>query len=155
MPSIVSTPRYPSNPPKWSNLKKITLKDMDSTKDKIYDRFILVAQIIDWSVVDSCIQTVVEDENCDVHRLTIPNWSLSNGKKHDMLKFMKVFHPNVKFLIANPYYRITNDGEKVKKDIFVQHPRYVKVDTSLIDKLCHVCGKEAKTLASCSDCKVA
>ena len=59
-----NTPQKPS----LANLKKITLKDMDPTKDQVYDGCVLEARIIDWPLVVHGIMVLIEDENGDVER---------------------------------------------------------------------------------------
>uniref|UniRef100_A0A914PKU6 MYND-type domain-containing protein n=1 Tax=Panagrolaimus davidi TaxID=227884 RepID=A0A914PKU6_9BILA len=132
----------------WSTLKKITLKDMNPMKLEAYKECILEAKIIDWAVFEYCIHTVIEDENGDIQRLTFKNWALSDDIKKDIKQAMKIFRPNVKISIACPYY--TGNEE-----IIVFGSDFVSFDTSMIDKFCHVCGKEAKSLLSCSNCKMA
>uniref|UniRef100_A0A914R8V8 MYND-type domain-containing protein n=1 Tax=Panagrolaimus davidi TaxID=227884 RepID=A0A914R8V8_9BILA len=146
-------PSSSSTPLNWKSLKTITFKDMDPTKDKIYDGCILKVRIIDWPFLLTNIQTKIEDENGDVNRITICNWPKSGNRKYDILEAMKVFRPNVKISIINPYYRISSDGEK--NTILVESPEFIKLDTSMINKLCHVCGEEAKELSLCPNCKMA
>uniref|UniRef100_A0A914QFP5 MYND-type domain-containing protein n=1 Tax=Panagrolaimus davidi TaxID=227884 RepID=A0A914QFP5_9BILA len=76
----------------------------------------------------------------------------SRFDKDDLLKMMKRFRPNVKISIASPYTWMTEFGPML---IAVDGLEHVKCDDSMIDKLCHVCGKEAKTLPACSGCKMA
>ena len=59
-----NTPQRPS----LANLKKITLKDMDPTKDQVYDGCVLEARIIDWPIGVHGIMVLIEDENGDVER---------------------------------------------------------------------------------------
>uniref|UniRef100_A0A914PVE5 MYND-type domain-containing protein n=1 Tax=Panagrolaimus davidi TaxID=227884 RepID=A0A914PVE5_9BILA len=137
-----------TNKDDWSTLKNITLKDMDSSEDKVYKNCILEAKIIDWGVFESCIHTVIEDENGDVQRFSIRNDDIKNFIKQPM----KVFRPNVKISIASPFLSVTESG---KEAILAFGYDFVKFDTSMIENFCHVCGKEAKSLLSCSACKMA
>uniref|UniRef100_A0AC34G5P1 MYND-type domain-containing protein n=1 Tax=Panagrolaimus sp. ES5 TaxID=591445 RepID=A0AC34G5P1_9BILA len=148
----VPKPPCTPNPPNWISPKKITLKDMDSTNDKVYNGCILHVRIIDWAFKMSSIQTKIEDENGDVHRFAIYNWPIIGNSNFDKINAFKTFRPNVKMSIVNPYHRIARDGQNT---IRVEGPEFVKLDTSMLDKLCHVCGKEGKTLPSCSKCKMA
>uniref|UniRef100_A0AC35G173 Tetratricopeptide repeat protein n=1 Tax=Panagrolaimus sp. PS1159 TaxID=55785 RepID=A0AC35G173_9BILA len=123
-----------SFPPNWKSLKPITFKDIDPTKNKIYDGCVLEVRIIDWPFLFTNIQTKIEDKNGDVNRITICNWPKSGDRKNDILEAMKVFRPNVKISIINPYYRISSNGENT---ILVESPKFIKFDTSMINKLCH------------------
>uniref|UniRef100_A0AC34F1H1 MYND-type domain-containing protein n=1 Tax=Panagrolaimus sp. ES5 TaxID=591445 RepID=A0AC34F1H1_9BILA len=98
------------------------------------------------------IATNIEDENGDIHRFVIYRWPLPNQRDPACLEGLKVFRPNVKISIINPYHRKARDGHNT---IRVEGPEYVKLNTSMIDKQCHVCGKEGKALPSCSQCKMA
>uniref|UniRef100_A0A914YUI4 MYND-type domain-containing protein n=1 Tax=Panagrolaimus superbus TaxID=310955 RepID=A0A914YUI4_9BILA len=140
------------NPPNWSSPKKITLKEMDPTKDKVYNGCILKVRILDWAFKMYSIQTVIEDENGDVYRFAIYNWPTNGNSKNGMAEALKTFRPNVKMSIINPYHRMAKDGQNT---IRVEGPKFVKIDTSMLNKLCHICGKEGKTLPSCSKCKMA
>uniref|UniRef100_A0A914YNR7 MYND-type domain-containing protein n=1 Tax=Panagrolaimus superbus TaxID=310955 RepID=A0A914YNR7_9BILA len=150
--TLVKPPNTP-NPPNWLlPLKKITLSDMDPTKDKVYNGCVLEVRIIDWPILICSIQTKIEDEKGDVNRFAIYNWPLTGENNRDVLEAMKIFRPNVKISIINPYHRKSSDGQNT---IRVEGPEYIKFDTSMIDKMCHVCGKEGKALPSCSGCKMA
>uniref|UniRef100_A0AC34FW20 MYND-type domain-containing protein n=1 Tax=Panagrolaimus sp. ES5 TaxID=591445 RepID=A0AC34FW20_9BILA len=152
IPATIPKPPHTPNPPNWSSpLKKITLSDMDPTKDKVYNGCVLEVRIIDWSILICSIQTKIEDEKGDVNRFAIYNWPLSGVRNHDVLEIMKIFRPNVKISIINPYHRRSRDGQNT---IRVEGPQYIRLDNSMIDKQCHVCGKEAKILP-CSTCKMA
>lgn len=66
----MTTQKVPNSPkpPSLVSLKKITLKDMDPTKDKVYDGYVLEVRIIDWLILMTGIATIIEDENGDVER---------------------------------------------------------------------------------------
>uniref|UniRef100_A0A914Y6E0 MYND-type domain-containing protein n=1 Tax=Panagrolaimus superbus TaxID=310955 RepID=A0A914Y6E0_9BILA len=139
-------------PPNWSSSSnKITFKDMDPTKDKVYNGCILEVRILDWAYLSASIHTIIEDENGDIRRFALFNWPLSGEQNADMIKIIKTFCPNVKMLIVNPYHCMIDRGQNI---IRVEGPDFIKFDTSKIDKLCHVCGKEAK-IRPCSVCKMA
>uniref|UniRef100_A0AC35FC38 MYND-type domain-containing protein n=1 Tax=Panagrolaimus sp. PS1159 TaxID=55785 RepID=A0AC35FC38_9BILA len=145
------------NPPNSSPLVTITLRNMDPNEDKVYNERILEARIIDWAyfdyIIKFCVQLKIEDENLDVSRFEIYNWPSTGDRKADCRKVMKVFRPNTKILIINPYHRKPEIGQTF---IRVEGLKYVKIDDSMVDKMCHVCGKEsAKTLPLCSRCKLA
>uniref|UniRef100_A0AC34FC12 MYND-type domain-containing protein n=1 Tax=Panagrolaimus sp. ES5 TaxID=591445 RepID=A0AC34FC12_9BILA len=142
-----------SNPPNWSSPKKITFKDIDATKDKIYNGCILEVRIIDWgNLLDNgSISTKIEDKNGEINRFLIHKWPLTGDRNSDMLETIKTFRPNVKISIINPYNFMIKEG---KNTIRVESPEFIILDPSKIDKLCHVCGKEAKILP-CSACKMA
>uniref|UniRef100_A0AC35FRV4 MYND-type domain-containing protein n=1 Tax=Panagrolaimus sp. PS1159 TaxID=55785 RepID=A0AC35FRV4_9BILA len=190
-PKTVLLPPCTPNPPNWdASPKEITLKDMDPTKDKVYNGCFIKVRIIEWPLIANSIQTKIEDENGDVNRLAIYNWPETGIQKYGVLEAMKIFRPNiivsiinpyhrismdgqstirvegpdfvkftmkvfrrnVKILIIDPYYRISSNGEHT---ILVESPEFIKLDTSMINKLCHVCGEEAKELSSCPNCKMA
>uniref|UniRef100_A0AC35GQ36 MYND-type domain-containing protein n=1 Tax=Panagrolaimus sp. PS1159 TaxID=55785 RepID=A0AC35GQ36_9BILA len=142
--------------PEWiwtRKVRKITFKDMDPMLVKDYNCCILEGKIIDWVLLaSSCILTLVEDNNGDCRFVMIILPYSNRYDKDDLLEMMKHFRPNVKISIASPYTRMTEFGPML---IAVDGLEYVKCDDSMIDKLCHVCRKEAKTLPKCSGCKMA
>uniref|UniRef100_A0AC34FVA0 MYND-type domain-containing protein n=1 Tax=Panagrolaimus sp. ES5 TaxID=591445 RepID=A0AC34FVA0_9BILA len=150
---MIFEPSHTPQPPNWSasSLKKITLSDIDPTKDKVYNGCVLEVRIIDWIYLSANLHTIIEDENGDVNRLIISNLPMTGDRNSDMLAAIKTFHPNVKISIINPYNCIIQPGQNA---IRVQSPEFFKLDNSMIDKQCHVCGKEAKILP-CSACKMA
>uniref|UniRef100_A0A914PGU3 Uncharacterized protein n=1 Tax=Panagrolaimus davidi TaxID=227884 RepID=A0A914PGU3_9BILA len=101
---------------------------MDPNEDKVYNERILEARIIDWAYFDSiikfCVQLKIEDENLDVSRFEIYNWPSTGDRKTDCRKVMKVFRPNTKILIINPYHRKPKIGQNL---IRVEGPKYVKI----------------------------
>uniref|UniRef100_A0AC34GN69 MYND-type domain-containing protein n=1 Tax=Panagrolaimus sp. ES5 TaxID=591445 RepID=A0AC34GN69_9BILA len=146
------------NLPYTKNLKKIMLKDMDPTKDKIYDGFILEGKILDWAIVMTGITNIFEDENGDVQRLAVYNWPLKKSaiktagiNKFNVSKAIKDFYPNSKVSIINPYMRLIKNGSIV---IQVESPAFIKIDKTSTDNKCHCCGKEGKILP-CSGCMMA
>uniref|UniRef100_A0AC34FM28 MYND-type domain-containing protein n=1 Tax=Panagrolaimus sp. ES5 TaxID=591445 RepID=A0AC34FM28_9BILA len=152
--TVSSVPHKP-DPPNWESktLKKITGRDMDPTKDQVYNGCLLEGRIIDWAFLMASIATNIEDENGDIHRFVIFQWPLPKKRDPAILEAVKIFRPNVKISIINPYHRKARDGHNT---IRVEGPEFVKLDTSMIEKQCHVCGKEGnKSLPSCSGCKMA
>uniref|UniRef100_A0AC34F8H9 Uncharacterized protein n=1 Tax=Panagrolaimus sp. ES5 TaxID=591445 RepID=A0AC34F8H9_9BILA len=63
--NVPNPPKSPA-PPRLAALKPIMLKDIDTTKEKVYDGYVLEAKIIDWPVLIKSIATVIQDENGDV-----------------------------------------------------------------------------------------
>lgn len=57
-----------AKPPRLISLKEITLKEMDSTTDKVYDGYVLEGRILEWSYLMTGIATIIEDKNGDVER---------------------------------------------------------------------------------------
>uniref|UniRef100_A0A914R3X3 Peptidase A2 domain-containing protein n=1 Tax=Panagrolaimus davidi TaxID=227884 RepID=A0A914R3X3_9BILA len=107
--TVKNLPNIPK-PPRLISLKKITLKEMDATEDKVYDGYVLEARILEWSYLMEGIATIIEDKNGDVERLAVYNWSSS---KEDFRKnfdeAVKTFRPNSIISIINPYMRMAKD----------------------------------------------
>ncbi|KAI1714106.1 sel1 repeat domain-containing protein [Ditylenchus destructor] len=58
-------------PPSIEGLSNITLSEMDASKNKVYDGYMLNVRILDWPLVTIAIQLVVEDENGYIESLSL------------------------------------------------------------------------------------
>uniref|UniRef100_A0AC34F9U1 Tetratricopeptide repeat protein n=1 Tax=Panagrolaimus sp. ES5 TaxID=591445 RepID=A0AC34F9U1_9BILA len=111
-------------PKNWKSFKKITLKDMTSTVDKVYDGYILEAKIIDFAFMMAAIVTLIEDKNGDIQKLSIYNWPSKNSQVHDFTNAVKTFRPNIEIKIINPYMRM---AVQTHSAIRVENPDFIKL----------------------------
>jgi hypothetical protein len=71
----VSALRKQKAPKSIIGLKPITLRDMDSTKDHIYEGFVLQITFIEDAITGSAsIVGLIEDENGDIQRCSVNNF---------------------------------------------------------------------------------
>uniref|UniRef100_A0AC35GYP0 MYND-type domain-containing protein n=1 Tax=Panagrolaimus sp. PS1159 TaxID=55785 RepID=A0AC35GYP0_9BILA len=146
--NIVAKSQKTAKPPSLVSLKKITLREMDPTEDKIYNGFVFQATIIDWACEIGGISTVIEDENGNVQRLTVCNWPSKDTHFNEMIDAMKRFYPNSTVSIVNPYMRLAPDNLCF---IRVENPAYILIDNTTAENRCHVCGVKAETM-KCGRC---
>lgn len=84
-------------------LKPITLREIDPTKDQVYNGYVLLVTIIEkaYSWVPS-IHLVIEDENFDCERMFVYNFAEEQGE----YLVSKLYTIGSKMHIINPYLRI-------------------------------------------------
>ncbi|CAL8137438.1 unnamed protein product [Orchesella dallaii] len=84
--------------PKKSQLKTITLKEMSSKSDTIYEDCVINLIIIEEPHVPGWIQVIVQDKNGDVTRLYIHDEEMSKGSlnKFGVGKKIAVYNPSEK-----------------------------------------------------------
>ena len=77
------TPRAKQQLPKsLVGLKSITLKEMDPTKDHVYDGFVLSATIIEHAYAfQPSIRLLIEDENLDIERMYIYDFPATDEQR--------------------------------------------------------------------------
>uniref|UniRef100_A0A914Y0I0 MYND-type domain-containing protein n=1 Tax=Panagrolaimus superbus TaxID=310955 RepID=A0A914Y0I0_9BILA len=147
--SLKECSKFQKLPSNWKSFKKITLKDMDPTVEKVYDGYVLEAKIIDFAFMIFGIATLIEDENGDIQKFSIYNWPSKNDSQIlDFVNAVKTFRPNVRVKIINPYMRM---AANMQNAIRVENPDFLKIDDSKADEKCSCCGKEAK-VTKCKNC---
>jgi TPR repeat protein len=143
--------QFSVKPPKkqessFQNLKKITFKEIDFTKDHVLKGFVLHVRNIDVPAVGSPgTHFVIEDEHKHVEHLSVYNL----GTNYE--KILQEYGIGVDFEIANPYARIASDGKSV---IRVDDPKSIKLSRKVSEKICRNCGKDDSKF-NCAKCKVA
>jgi hypothetical protein len=131
-----------------SGLKKITLRDMDPTKDHIYEGFVMQITFIEDSVTEcSLILNVIEDQNGDTQRCFIFNFEHENN---DSI-VQQTYGFGHRMSLINPYMQIAYDSKPV---IRIDDPKsLVKFGgEEKIDGMCRYCCK-ANAKKVCSRCK--
>jgi tetratricopeptide (TPR) repeat protein len=132
-------------------LKPITLREMNPTKDHIYKGYVLSVTIIEGSSswIPS-VHIVVEDEHLDCERMHIYN----SPKGQDEHFTRKVFTIGSKMHIINPYLRIgVNDMKStIRVDDFSSI--IMQSESERVVNMCRCCG-EANAHHVCSKCKQA
>lgn len=145
-------PRLQQQPTKsLTELKPITLREMNPTKDHIYNGYVLSVTIIERasSWIPS-IHIVIEDEHFDCERMHIYNFPEGQGERF----IDKVFIIGSKMHIINPYLRIgVNDMKStIRVDDFSSI--IMQNESERVMNMCRCCG-EANALHVCSKCKEA
>ncbi|KAI1710027.1 sel1 repeat domain-containing protein [Ditylenchus destructor] len=143
--------QHSPKPPSLVSLKKIILSEMDTSKEAVYDGYVIELKVIDWPSVIEAVHMVVEDERGEVERLAIYNWPKS-GK--DTKELLKTFRPNRTLSIINPFMRLPADHYSHGSMIRVENPAYVVLGEYPPDNSCHCCGKECN-VQKCGKCLVA
>uniref|UniRef100_A0A915DS64 MYND-type domain-containing protein n=1 Tax=Ditylenchus dipsaci TaxID=166011 RepID=A0A915DS64_9BILA len=147
-PVTSATPILSAQPPSLVSLKPITLRDIDATKDHVYDGYVLQLKVINWPHTINAVFLQVSDETDFVQKMAIYNWPNTTNKQ----ELMKTFPPNRTLCLINPHMRIALDGESI---LHVQSPAYIVLGTApLFDQSCHCCGAQGQTM-KCSSCKLA
>jgi hypothetical protein len=129
-------------------LKPITLRDMDPTKDHVYEGFVMQITFIEDNIFNgSSIVNVIEDENGDTQRCFIYNFEHENN---DSIA-QQTFGFGFKMSLINPYMRMAYDR---KPGIRIDDPKSLAKfgEVEKIVDMCHYCCKgNAKSV--CSRCK--
>ncbi|CAF4710615.1 unnamed protein product, partial [Rotaria sp. Silwood2] len=126
-------------PRKLTGLKPITLREIDSTKDKIYEGYVLSVAIIEQTLsFEPSILLLIEDENLDIERMFIYNFSPEIGQQ----LIEEVFTIGTKMEILNPYLRIGIHDLKpgIRVDDFTSIIMQDKSEK--VTKMCRCCGEE-------------
>jgi len=132
-------------------LKSISLKEMNPTKDHVYNGYVLSLTIIEetysWS---PSIHLVVEDENLDCEQMCIYGFPQAQGEY--LIK--EVFKIGTKMNVMNPYLRIGAYDMKpmVRVDEFLSI--IMQDETERVINMCRCCGKP-NSLHVCVKCKKA
>uniref|UniRef100_A0A915D3P9 DZIP3-like HEPN domain-containing protein n=1 Tax=Ditylenchus dipsaci TaxID=166011 RepID=A0A915D3P9_9BILA len=135
-----ASPLLSAQPPSLVSLKPIALRDMDATKDHVYDGYVLQLKIIDWPHKIKAVFLQVSDETDSVQKMAIYNWP----NKENQQELMKTFSPNRTLSLINPHMRIALDGESI---LHVQSPAHIVLGTAPpFDQSCHCCGAQGKTM---------
>ena len=132
-------------------LKPITLRDMNPTKDHVYNGFVLSVTIIEeaysWA---SSIHLIIEDEHLDCERMHIYNFP--EGQAEYLTN--KMFTIGSKVDIINPYLRIGAGDRKslIRVDDFSSI--IMRSESKRVVNMCRCCGV-ANAPHLCSKCKQA
>lgn len=130
-------------------LKPITLKEINPTKDYVYDEYILSVTIIDEALTwIPSIHLVIEDENLDCDHMVIYGFQETQGKH----LIDEVFTIGTKMNIIHPYLRIgANDGKPfIRVDDFSSI--IMQNGSERVMSMCRCCG-EPNALHVCGRCK--
>ncbi|UJR18925.1 hypothetical protein I4U23_022054 [Adineta vaga] len=130
-------------------LKSITFKEMNSTKDHVYEQHVLSVTIIgeaySWT---PSIQLMIEDEHCDYKKICIYVFPEKQGEY--LIK--KKFQIGNKMNIINPYLRIGASDKKPVIRIDDFSSIIMQNESEYIVNMCRCCGK-ANAHYSCGNCK--
>ena len=132
-------------------LKPITLREMNPTKDHVYNGCVLSATIIEEasSWIPS-IHIVVEDDRLDCERMHIYNFPDGQGEYFTS----KLFTIGSKIHIINPYLRIGANDMKSTIRIDDFSSIIMRSESELVVNMCRCCG-EANAPHVCGKCKQA
>jgi tetratricopeptide (TPR) repeat protein len=129
-------------------LKPITLKEMNPTKDQVYNGYVLSVTIIEeaYSWTPS-IHLVIEDENFDCERMLIYGFPKEGGE----YLISKMYTIGSKMHVINPYLRIgaTDRKPTVRVDDFSSI--VMQSESEWILNMCRYCC-EANTSKVCAKC---
>ncbi|CAF3804048.1 unnamed protein product [Rotaria sordida] len=132
-------------------LKPITLREIDPTKDQVYNGYVLSVTIIEeaYSWIPS-IHLVIEDENFDCERMLIYKFPEEQGE----YLISKLYTIGSKMHIINPYLRIGAGDMKptVRVDDFSSI--VMQSESERILNMCRYCC-EANASKVCSKCQQA
>ncbi|CAF3444839.1 unnamed protein product [Rotaria sp. Silwood2] len=132
-------------------LKPITLREMDPTKDQVYNEYVLSVTIIEeaYSWIPS-IHLVIEDENFDCERMLVYNFAEEQGE----YLISKLYTIGSKMHIINPYLRIGAGDMKptVRVDDFSSI--VMQSESERILNMCRYCC-QANASKACSKCQQA
>jgi hypothetical protein len=130
------------------SLKSITLREMDPTKDQVYNGCVLSVTVIEeaYSWIPS-IHLVIEDENFDCERMLV--YDVPEGQGQYIIS--KLYTIGSKMHIINPYLRIGANDRKptVRVDEFSSVLMQSKSEWIL--NMCRYCC-EANASKICSRC---
>jgi hypothetical protein len=129
-------------------LKSITLREMDPTKDKVYNGFVLSVTIIEgtYSWIPS-IHLVIEDENFDCERMLIYDFPEEQGE----YLISKLYTVGSKMHIINPYLRIGANDMKPSVRVDDISSIVMQSESERIVDMCRYCC-EANASKVCSKC---
>uniref|UniRef100_T1INS6 MYND-type domain-containing protein n=1 Tax=Strigamia maritima TaxID=126957 RepID=T1INS6_STRMM len=130
-------------PPQLSEVKSITLQEMDPLKEHIYNGFAFKCVVIDEPTLGfTGVGIVVEDENGDVQRACVYNIS-QDESVHGKIGY------GCRITILNPYFRIAVDQKAI---IRVDDVESVIFESGPDRSRCRYCGKTGavKTCGRCS-----
>ena len=132
-------------------LKSITLREMNPTKDYVYNRCVLSVTIIEqaYSWTPS-IHLVIEDEHLDCERTCVYNFPKGQGE----YLTAKVFTTGSKMHLINPYLRISATDRKSSLRIDDFSSIIMQSESERVVNMCRCCG-EANAPYLCSKCKQA
>ena len=132
-------------------LKPTTLREINPTKDHVYDGYVLPVTIIEeaYSWVPS-IHLMIEDEHLDCERLYIYNFPKGQGEYFTS----KVFTIGSKMHISNPYLRIGANDMRASIRIDDFSSIIMRSESEWVINMCRCCG-EANAPHVCSKCKQA
>ncbi|CAF1028525.1 unnamed protein product [Adineta steineri] len=132
-------------------LKAISLKEMDPTKEHVYEGYVLSAKIIEVAYTWSpSIHLVIEDEHLDCERMFIYDFPQEQG--HYLTS--KVYTIGSKLNIINPYLRIGICDMKplIRVDDFSSI--IMQSESERVLNMCRCCGI-SDALNVCGKCKQA
>jgi hypothetical protein len=138
-------------PKKLTNLKSISLKEIDPTKNHIYEGHVLSVTIIEQTLVFTpSILLLIEDENLDVERLFVYGFNEDEGQR----LIEEVFIIGSKMDILNPSLKIGTTDLKpgIRVDDFSSI--IMQDESEKVVQMCRCCG-EANSTYRCSRCKQA
>ena len=148
--AMTQEPRVKQSMPKsLIGLKPITLREINPTKDHVYNGYILSVTIIDEALTwIPSIHLVIEDENLDCDHMVIYGFPETQGKH----LIDEVFTIGMKMNIINPYLRIgANDGKPfIRVDDFSSI--IMQNESERVVNMCRCCG-ESNALHVCGRCK--
>lgn len=121
------------SPANLIGLKPITFREMDITKDRVYEGFVLQVSNIEDAGVGSSIKLLLVDDNHDFQRGFVYNYSeICNSNE-----IQKKLGFGCSYSILNPYMRIAQD---MKPGIRIDDPRSIIINsTSDQSKKCRFC----------------
>ena len=138
------------SPASLIGLKSISLRDMNLTKDHIYQGFVLSVVIFEQSpTVGPSIGLLVEDDNGDLERLFIYNIPASEGQE----LIQTTYTYGTKMTILNPYLRVAADMKTAIRvddvsSIILQGENHNRKN------MCRCCGEDSASHV-CARCKSA
>lgn len=130
-------------------LKPLTLREIDSRKDKVYHGYVLSVTIIErtfsWT---PSIHLVIEDENFDCERMLIYDFPKEQGE----YLISKVYTIGNKMHIISPYLRIGANDRKPSIRVDDFSSIIMQNEAERILNMCRYCG-EANAPHLCSKCE--
>eukprot|EP01098_Paradermamoeba_levis_P009145 TRINITY_DN3795_c0_g1_i4.p1 TRINITY_DN3795_c0_g1~~TRINITY_DN3795_c0_g1_i4.p1 ORF type:complete len:643 (-),score=126.93 TRINITY_DN3795_c0_g1_i4:101-2029(-) len=136
-------PKQQKLPRSLAGLKKAYLKDLDTSKDQVWEGFVITLINVDLPCTGGpSLMMTVEDENRDLQRLSIYNL----GDDYESLE--QTYGIGCTFDVLNPYMRLAADGSPI---IRVDDPRTVIISDEKRVDVCRCCGKANSTF-SCAKC---
>lgn len=128
--------KHQQSPSSLAGLKPITFREMDITKDHVYEGFILQVSSIEDASIGTSVALVLADQNYDYQRGFVYNFSdmFSSDEITKNLGFGSTFS------ILNPYMRMAADQ---KPGIRIDDPRSIFINSTTEDqsKKCRFCLK--------------
>jgi TPR repeat protein len=130
-------------------LKSISLKEINPTKDHVYNGYVLSVTIIDEALTwKPSIHLIIEDENLNCEHMVVYGFSETEGKH--LIK--EVFTIGTKMNIINPYLRLgANDGKPfIRVDDFSSI--IMQSEAERVVNMCRCCG-DSNASHVCGKCK--